>query len=259
MSDNLLSELWKHRSLVLLLAINDVKLRYRNSFLGFLWSFLEPLLMLMVLYYVFTNIIKSGIADYPLYLLLGLIIWYAFQRSTTMGASSLLEKSHIISKVYFRREIIVMSSCLTAFIMMMLEFAAFAVFAIAFQFLPPPTIVLLIPLVIDLFVLSVGISLLLSILTVYFRDMRFIWQVVLQAGFFLTPIFYRLDMFGKNIHDLLQYNPLVPILDTAHNLALYNQLPTIRAALYIVISTAVIFIIGYLVFRSKEKILVEEL
>ena len=127
---NLLTEIWQRRSLVILFALNDVKLRYRNSVLGFLWTFLEPLLMLSVLYFVFTNIIKSDIENYPLYLLLGLIVWYMFSRATTMGLSSLLDRSSIIQKVYFRREIVVVSSCLTALIMMTFEFAAFMVFAV---------------------------------------------------------------------------------------------------------------------------------
>ncbi|HLA22805.1 MAG TPA: ABC transporter permease [Nitrosopumilaceae archaeon] len=259
MEDNFFSDVWKRRSLITLLAFNDVKLRYKNSALGFLWSFLEPLLMLAVLYFVFSTILKSDIQDYPLYLLIGLIIWYVFSRSSTLGLSSLLDKAGIIQKIYFRRELIVISSCLTAFIMMGFEFAAFAVFVFAFQFIPPITILLLPLLLIDLFILSLGVALLLAVLTVYFRDIKFIWQVLLQAGFFLTPIFYRLDMFPEDIAKILQINPIVPIMDTAHDLVLYNSLPSINTTLYIIISTCVIFVIGYIVFRIKDKKIIEEL
>ena len=256
---NLLTEIWQRRSLVILFALNDVKLRYRNSVLGFLWTFLEPLLMLSVLYFVFTNIIKSDIENYPLYLLLGLIVWYMFSRATTMGLSSLLDRSSIIQKVYFRREIVVVSSCLTALIMMTFEFAAFMVFAVVLQFIPPLTAILLPFLLIDLFILSLGISLLLSVLNVYFRDIRFIWQVLLQAGFFLSPIIYKLDMFPENIRKILEINPLVPILDVTHNLVLYGSLPTINSAGYIIGCTVILFVIGLVVFKIKSKRLVEEL
>lgn len=143
--------------------------------------------------------------------------------------------------------------------MMGLEFAAFAIFLVVFQFMPSMTIAFLPLLLIDLFVLSLGVSLLLSILTVYFRDIRFIWQILLQAGFFLTPIIYKLNMFNENVQKILQINPLVPILDTAHNLVLYNTLPTFNATLYIIGSTVIIFMIGYAVFRAKSKRLIEEL
>ncbi|MHB8603121.1 MAG: ABC transporter permease [Nitrosotalea sp.] len=259
MSDNLLKQIWERRSLIILFALNDVKLRYRKSILGFLWSFLEPLLMLSVLYFVFTNIIKSNIENYPLYLLLGLIIWYMFQRATTMGQLSLLDKAGILQKIYFRREIVVISSCLTAFIMMTFEFAALSVFMVVFHFIPTITIALLPFLLIDLFVLCLGISFFLSVLTVYFRDIKFIWQILLQAGFFITPIIYRLDMFPDYVRHILQLNPLVPILDTAHSLMLNNTLPTFAETLYILVSTAIIFMIGYIVFRVKNKRLVEEL
>lgn len=259
MTDSLLSEIWSRRSLIVLFAFNDVKLRYRNSVLGFIWTFLEPLLMLSVLYFVFTNIIKNNIENYPIYLLLGLIIWYMFSRATTMGLSSLVDKSGIIQKVYFRREIVVISSCLTAGIMMIFEFAAFGVFLVAFKFIPPSTAALLPLLLIDLFFLSLGVSLILSILNVYLRDIKFIWQISLQAGFFLSPIIYDLKMFPDNIRQILEINPMVPILDVVHGLILNGSLPTTNSILYIIGSTAVLMIIGLLVFNSKNKFIVEEL
>jgi len=256
---NFIQEMWNRRSLIGLLAFNDVKLRYRNSVLGFLWSFLEPLLMLTVLYFVFTNIFKSDIENYPLYLLLGLIIWYMYSRATTMGLSSLTDRAGLIQKIHLRKEIITISSCLTAFIMMGFEFGAFAVFVIVFQFIPPITIILLPLILLDLFILTVGISLVLSVLNVYFRDIRFIWQVIIQAGFFLSPIFYKLDIFPENIRAILSLSPLVHVLDISHELVLYGNLPPLDSVAYVISFTIAIFIVGYAVFRFKDKKLVEEL
>jgi len=256
---NFFQEMWNRRSLIGLLAFNDVKLRYRNSVLGFLWSFLEPLLMLTVLYFVFTNIFKSDIENYPLYLLLGLIIWYMYSRATTMGLSSLTDRAGLLQKIHLRREIITISSCLTAFIMMGFEFGAFAVFVIVFQFIPPITIILLPLILLDLFILTVGISLVLSVLNVYFRDIRFIWQVIIQAGFFLSPIFYKLDIFPENIRAILSLSPFVHVLDISHELVLYGNLPPLDSVAYVISFTIAIFIVGYAVFRFKDKKLVEEL
>lgn len=258
MSGNFFAEIWQRRSLVMLFALNEVKLRYRNSMLGFLWTFLEPLLMLSVLYFVFTNIFKNTIEDYPLYLLLGLIMWYMFSRATSGGLTSLLDKAGIIQKVYFRREIVVISSCLSAFIMMCFEFGAFAVFVVAFQFKPPIAIFLLPLVMADLFVLTLGISLILSVLNVYFRDIKFIWQVAIQAGFFITPIFYKLDIFPENIRWFLNLNPMVPILEISRDFVLYGILPSMRTVGYLVGITAIIFVIGYAIFRTKQKHIVEE-
>ncbi len=251
-------EIWQRRSLITLFAFNEVKLRYRNSVLGFLWTFLEPLLMLSVLYFVFTNIFKNTIEDYPLYLLLGLIMWYMFSRATSGGLTSLLDKAAIIQKVYFRREIVVISSCLSAFIMMCFEFVAFAVFVAVFQFQPPITVLLLPFIMIDLFVLTLGISLILSVLNVYFRDIKFIWQVAIQAGFFLSPIFYKLDIFPENIKWLLNLNPMVSILNISRDIVLYGNLPHLNSVAYLVGITALIFAVGYAFFRIKQKHIVEE-
>jgi ABC-type polysaccharide/polyol phosphate export permease len=142
---------------------------------------------------------------------------------------------------------------------MTFEFGAFAIFVVAFRFVPPLTIVILPTLLVVLFILSVGISLLLSVMTVYFRDIKFIWQIFLQALFFVSPIIYQLNLFPENIKNILQMNPLVTILDTAHDLVLYGTLPTPKAIFYMLGTTAIIFIIGYVVFQIKSKRLIEEL
>lgn len=259
MGKSIFSVIWENRSLIFLLSITDVKLRYRNSFLGFFWTFLEPLLMLTVLYFVFTNIFKTDIENYALFLLLGLILWYMFSRATTMGMTSLTDKSNIIQKIYMRKEIIVFSSALTSFIMMSFEFAAFAVFLVALQFVPPLTIVILPLILIDLFVLSLGFSLMLSVLNIYFKDIRFIWQVILQAGFFLTPILYKLDIFPENIQFILRVNPLVPILESAHDVVLYNLMPSLETTLILIGTSMATLLIGYAIFRLKDHTIIENL
>src|SRR5579885_52876 len=259
MNSNLFSELWNRRSLLLLFALNDVKARYINSVLGFLWSFLEPLLMLSVLYVVFSNLFKNNIENYPIYLLLGLIVWYGFSRATTFGLSSLTAKSGIISRIYFRREIVVVSSTLTAFIMMGFEFIAFAIFVIAFHFTPSLTTVFLPLLLIDLFILSTGVSLFLAVLNVRFRDIQFIWQILLQAGFFLSPIIYQPKIIPEHLRQIFEINPLVPMIETAHNLVLYGHFPSLVMTAYITIVTGFVFVIGYITFKIKGKNIVEEL
>jgi lipopolysaccharide transport system permease protein len=256
---NSFKELWNNRSLILNLSVNDVKLRYKNSILGFLWTFLEPLLMLMVLFFVFTNVIKSDIDNYPLYLLLGLIMWYMFSRATNMGLVSLTDRAHIIQKIYIQKEVLVISSCITAFIMMIFEFAVFGFFLVLFQFVPPMTIVLLPVILLEIFILSLGVSFLLSILNVYFKDIRFIWQVVLQAGFFITPIIYTLDMFPENIRVILELNPMAHIISMSHNLILYGTPVDVNSVYYLLVVTFAIFVVGYVVFRKKESNIAEDL
>jgi len=255
----MLRELWIHRNVIFLFAITEVKLRYKNSVLGFLWTFLEPLLMLAVLYFIFTNVIKTEIQYYPLYLLLGLIIWYMFSRGTTMGLTCLTDKSNILQKINLPKGIFVVSSNLTSLIMLIFEIIAFSVFLVAFQFIPPLTILYLPLIFLAVFALSTSLSFLLSILNVYFQDIKFIWQIILQAGFFLSPIIYSLDMFPENIKTLLEISPLTKLINAAHDVTLYNQVPSSFDVIYITFSIIGIFLIGWVVFRAKEREIVEHL
>ncbi len=254
-----LSRIWNRRSLIITFAINDLRIRYRNSVLGFLWSVLEPLLILSVLYFVFTNLFKSNVPYYVLYLLLGLIMWNMFTRATSMGVSSIIARGGIVTKVYFPREILPLSSCITSFIMMIFELAVFFAFVIALQFIPPATMAFLPVLLLLEFVLCLGLALPLSVLNVYYRDVQYIWNVLLYAGFFLTPVFYSPDILQRAIRQLFFINPMARIIDMAHNAALYNKMPSAEALAYTAAASFAILLIGYAVFRRYERRVAEEL
>ncbi|MGI0011638.1 MAG: ABC transporter permease [Nitrosopumilaceae archaeon] len=252
-------EIWNKRSLIYNFAVADLKIRYRNSILGFLWNFLEPLLMLGVLYIVFTNIFNSQIEHFALYILLGLILWNMFAKGTTIGLNSILSRSSILKQIYFPREITSLSSAITALIMLCFELMVFVIFMIAFQFIPPATIIFL-PLVILLeFILVAGLSLPLSVLNVRYRDIQFIWTVIVQAGFFLTPIFYKFEVIPEYFRNILYFNPMVQIVNIAHDATLYNIAPTIESIELATVTTLLIFGLSYATFRKLQVRTIEEL
>ncbi len=239
--------------------MSDLRIRYRNSVLGFVWTFLEPLLLLSVLYIVFTNIFKSQIQYFPLYLLLSLIMWNMVVRGTQLGLNSIISRRGILSQINVPTEIPPISAGLTSLIMLSFEMIVFGIFVAVFQFLPPLTIVIL-PLVLILeFVLIIGLSLPLSVLNVRFRDTQFIWNIILQAGFFLTPIFYKTDILPKQIQPIIIFNPMVQILDMAHNAVLYGILPTENEIAISVGIALAIFAIGYAIFARFRYRIIEEL
>lgn len=257
--DKIYKEIWKKKSLIYNFAISDLKIRYRNSVLGFFWTFLEPLLMLSVLYLVFTNLFKSQIEHFPLYILLGIIIWNMFSRGTTIGINSILARASILTQIYFPREILSLSATITAFLMLCFELIVFGIFMVAFQFVPPSTIILL-PFVLLLeFVLVFGLSLPLSVLNVRFRDTQFIWAVILQAGFFITPIFYKLDILPEYAQRILYFSPMVQIVNMAHDVTIYNIMPSIESIQITVATTLLIFAICYAIFRKAQIRVMEEL
>ena len=226
MSDSSISEIWKNRSLIRTFAINDLVIRYKSSALGILWSIIEPLLMLVILYVIFTHVFKSDIENYPLYLLLGIIMWSFFSRSTTIGINSLLSRAGIIKQVYF---------------------------------VPSITILVLPGILILLFVLALGISLFLSVLNVRFRDIQSVWGIVTYAGFFLTPVIYNIDVFPEDIQRILLINPVAQLLEMAHQTVLYGTLPSLENAGYTIGVIFGILILGFLTFRHYQFKVIEEL
>ena len=252
-------EMWKFKGILFNFAISDLKIRYRNSILGIFWSLIEPLLMLGVLFFVFSTMFKFEIENFPIYLLLGIICYNFFKNGTTFALNSLTNRSSLMTQIYFPRSIPGISSGITAAIMLILELVVLGIFMVVLEFTPPITILIL-PLILALeFLLILGIALPLSVLNVKFKDTEFIWMVVVHAGFFLTPIFYQFDMLPDNIQSILQFSPVVQIVTMSHHVVLYGVLPSINSILYAVGSTSAIMIIGYLIFRRYQSRIVEEI
>ena len=252
-------EMWKFRGILFNFAITDLKIRYRNSVLGVLWSILEPLLMLGVLFFVFSTMFKFEIEYFPIYLLSGIITYNFFKNGTAFALSSLSNRSSLITQIYFPRSIPAISSCFTASIMLIVELAVLGLFMVYFQFTPFLTIIYLIPIYLLAFVLVMGVSLGLSVLNVKFKDVEFIWGIILHAGFFLTPIFYQFNFLPENIQNILQFSPMVQIVTMVHHVTLYGTLPPLNSILYAIASIFTILGIGYLIFRKYQARIVEEM
>ncbi len=255
----IITNLWNYRHLIKKIAISDFKLRYKNSILGFFWSLLEPLLMLAVLYAVFTNFMRVKIEHYQLFLLLGIISWNMLSRGTTMSLNCILGKPSLVKKVYFPREVLVLSSCITAFMMTLLEFAVFGIFMLAFAVAPGPSIVYF-PLVILVeFVLLLGLSFGLAALNVFYRDIQYVWAVILQAGFFAAPIIYPLSFIPDHYVWIIKLNPMTGIIEMLRESVIYSAWPEIADMAYIIVTTLAVLAIGYLVFLKLESRFAEEL
>ena len=143
--------------------------------------------------------------------------------------------------------------------MLITELVILAVFMVVLNFTPTFTILYLIPIFLLEFLLILGIALPLSILNTKFKDTEFIWGVILQAGFFLTPIFYQFNMLPEDVRNILQFSPMVQIVTMAHHVTLYGTLPSVNSILYSITSISIIVIFGYLIFRKFQARIVEEM
>ncbi len=257
-NSNIVTNLWNYRNLTIKLAMSDFRLRYKNSVLGFFWSLIEPLLMLVVLYITFSFFMKMNVEHYQLFLLMGIISWNMLSRGTTMSLSSILGKPGLVNKVYFPREILIVSSCITAFLMTLLEFVVFGIFMIIFAVSPTMTAIYFPIILFIQFMLIVGLSLGLASLNVYYRDIQYIWAVIMQAGFFVTPIFYPISIIPEKYVWIVKLNPMTPIIDMLRGSVIYSIAPVMRDITFIIIYTFVMLIIGYIIFLRLEPRFAEE-
>jgi len=240
-------------------AMGELKNKYRNSVLGFFWSILEPLILLSVLYVIFSSIFKIDIPYFAIYLLLGLITWNFISKTTTSSLNSISEKRNILSNVYFQRAIPALSSNIAGLIILGLEFIIFSFFLIGLG--PNPTLtIILAPFAIFLiFIITLGISLPLSVLGVRYNDIKFIWNIVITVGFFVHPIIYSLEMLPENVRNVVSLLPTVQLLDILHQTIIFNTIPPISNFLYATISSFAILGFGYLIYRFLEKGIGEKL
>ena len=253
------TNIWNYRHLIKKLAISDFKLRYKNSVLGFFWSLLEPLLMLIVLYIVFTNFMRVQIKHYQLFLLMGIISWNMLARGTAMSLNSILGKPSLIKKVYFPREVLIISSSITALMMTLLEFIVFGIFMAVFAVMPGATIVYFPAIIFIEFLLVLGLSFALASLNVFYRDIQYIWTVVLQAGFFAAPIIYPVSIIPEKYVWIIKLNPMTSIIEMLRGSVIYSTSPTIGDAGFIIASALVVLASGYLIFLKLESRFAEEM
>jgi len=183
-----LVNLWDKKSLIFHFAILNIKLRYRSTYLGLLWSALEPMLYFIVLYVVFTSIRDRG-EDFAIYLITGIMLFHIFVRGTYGGLGSLTGNSGIIKSLNIRNEFFPVVAAVAVGILAFVDLGVFFGLMPIFQFIPSWTIILLpIPLAL-LFILILGLSYLLSITSVYVRDIQPLWAVFTHSLLFISPVF----------------------------------------------------------------------
>jgi ABC-2 type transport system permease protein len=201
----------QNRTLLSELVRTDFKLRYQGSVLGYTWSLLRPLLIFVILFVVFVKFLKIGnsVPHYPVYLLLGIVVWNFFVEMTSQSLGSIVGRGDLIRKIRIPRWIVVFSSSIGALINLGLNLVVVAIFMVFNHVGLHATIAFLPLILIEVYLFALGISLFLAAAFVKFRDVGYIWEVILQAGFYLTPILYPLALITNlTLQKLIFLNPM---------------------------------------------------
>jgi len=254
-----LRELWQYRELIYNLVVRNLKVRYKSSVLGIAWSWLNPLLMMVVYTVLFTIFLHNAdIPYYPVFLLCGLLPWNFFTDSVIQATGSIVDNAYLIKKVYFPREILPISIVFSNLVNFLIALPLF--FTLALVFGAPLTYwVLLLPVTILIQVaFTIGLALILSTLNVFYRDTQIILGVIMLAWFFLTPVFYPINRIPQEARVLgIQFdaqlwlrrlNPMASIVASYRDL-LYRGTPTgLDFLLRTAVTALIVLVVGYLVF-----------
>ncbi len=235
------------------LVSRDMKVKYRRSILGIVWSLLNPLLIMVVMTIVFSNIFRFDIPNFPIYYLTGSIILSFFSEATSGAMSSVFESGALIKKVYIPKYLFALEKVLFAFVN--LGFSLIAVIIVMiFTQTPLHFTMLLAPVpLLLLFVFCIGIGLILATVATFFRDIMHLYGVFLTALTYLTPVFYPLEMVPDWLQSIIQFNPLYRFINYLRLCVLYGTVPTLADHLYCVGFAAVALLIGVVVFKRHQN------
>lgn len=247
-----LREFWKYRSLLRMLIVRDLKTRYRNSALGVMWSFLQPLGMMVVMTFAF-SVINRGPANmqhYNVFILSGLLAWNFFSASVVGGSGSINANSALVKKVFFPRIVLPVSVVLSSLINFLLALPVWLIVTVASGH-PLYASLLFLPIVIAIqVVFTIGVSLLLSTLNVFYRDTQFIIELGMMALFFLTPIWYDIGQVSPQIGLWVRrLNPMASLVNIYQDLMYWGRITDFDFVLRTALTAIAFLVIGYLVFQ----------
>jgi len=227
----------RNRALLRELVVTDFKLRYQGSVLGYVWSLLKPLFLFAILYTVFGHFLRIGdaVEHYPIYLLLGIVLWGFFTEATQQGLMAIAGRGDLIRKINFPKYIIVISGTLSALINLMLNLVVVFVF-LYFNHVAIKGTILLFPLILlELYVFSLAVAFFLSATYVKYRDINYIWEVGLQAAFYATPVLYPISLvLSKSAFagKILLLNPVAQMVQDARYTLVTHQTLTVYGVLH---------------------------
>ena len=255
----LMRNLYSYRELLKSNIKKEIRGKYKGSFLGILWSFLNPLLQVAVYAIVFPYIMRIETPNYLQYLIVGIIPWTFFITVINQGMIAVRMNAGIIKKVYFPREILPISVAISGLVnffiscLIILIFCIFGGLGISWHLILLPVIALI------QFVFTLGLVLALSAINIFIKDTEYIVQFILNMLFYATPILYPASLFPDKIRWVLYLNPLTGIIDAYRDIFMYHQMPNMISTLYLIVIAIVFFFIGLAIFRKLEKGFAEEL
>jgi lipopolysaccharide transport system permease protein len=258
-SKNYWKDIWRYRELFYILSWRDIKVRYKQTFIGAAWSIIRPVLTSIILFFVFkkiANLEYTGKAPYILMVFAGMLPWQFFSNALSESSNSLVGNSNLITKVYFPRLIIPASSVITSLVDFGISFVIMILMMLVFGFMPGWQVVFLPVFILLAFLSAIGVGLLLTSLNVKYRDFRYLLPFIIQFGVYITPVGYTSNHVEEKLSPALRYffqmNPMVGVIDGFRFCLLGDPMQWNSLAVSVVI-TMIFIALGLHYFRKMEK------
>ena len=235
------------------LVSREIKRKYARSYLGIVWSVLNPLLTMAVMSMIFSTIFKRSIVNFPIYYLTGSILWTFFSTATNTAMTALVDNKNLLLKVKLTKQTFILSRVFTAFANLGYTFIAYIFMLVVFTVRPSITMLLFPIPVMFLVLFTTGISYILSIAFVFFGDIKYLYSVVLTIWMYMSAIFYPAESVSLVMQKIINGNPLYAYIRFTRECVMYQQVPELTVWLKVIGWGVGMFLVGYYVFRRKEN------
>jgi ABC-type polysaccharide/polyol phosphate export permease len=245
----------KYRWLIIELVKREIKAKYKQSILGYAWVILVPLVHLVVMTVVFSLFIRvpTGGIPYPVFLFVALVPWMFTTNAVAAATGSLLSNSQLITKIYLPREIFPLSAVLSKLVDLFLSSIVLVIIMLYFKVSFPVTIFYIFLIFFFQFLLTLGISFILSAINVFYRDVENMLGVFLMVWMYLTPVFYPPELIPAHLTPIFNLNPMMGIINSYRNVVLHAALPPGESFLYAAVFSVTIFLLGFVFFRRRSR------
>ncbi|EMN1226881.1 hypothetical protein PI91_17370 [Enterobacter sp. FB] len=250
--NSFINEIVEYRQVLRQLIHQQITMRYRRTFFGFLWTLLNPLLNMAIIAVVFSLVMKFQVNEYAIFLFAAMIPWSVFSNSLNQGGGALLANESLFKKIYLPKQLFVISVVISTLVDSLLSTACLFIIALilgakissALFFLPVAFLLLV--------MFSLGVTFILSIVTVYYRDVQYLIGVVLQALYFATPIIYPITAIPEKFHVIFTWNPLVYYIDLFRSPIYSGTLPETQSLIICSVCSLLSIVFGIIYFRRND-------
>lgn len=255
-----IKSIWLFRDMIIELTHRELRGKYKGSVLGFLWTYINPLMQIMVYAFVFSQIFRSGIEKFHLYLIVSMFPFNFFSGGVLQGLGSIRYQGDLVKKVYFPRQILPIVSLTVNFVNLLISFGIiYSILLISGWGINLRIQLWLIPVLVIEYIFSLGLALLLAAVEVYFRDIEHIVSVIMMIWMYVTPLFYSIEIIPEKFIKFFYFNPMLYIISMYQQILYYKVAPEFSFMGIGALFAVGILVIGSLVFKVLEKRFAEEL